>query len=45
MYPGRPPSSKGETLAYALDLITQSYNSLTTKNYDLFQYYSNGVYV
>lgn len=44
MHPGgRPPSSKTDTLAFALDLITQSYNSIGTRNYDHFQYFTNEV--
>ena len=43
MCTGKSPSSKADTVAFALDLITQSYNSLTTKQYDNFQYYTNDV--
>lgn len=32
-----------ETVEYCLDLIIQSYSNLGTKNYDTFQYYTNGI--
>jgi len=40
---GRAPSSKVDTVAFALDLITQSYNSLTTLQYERYQNFTNGV--
>lgn len=38
-----PGRSKQDTVAFALDLITQSYNSITTRHYDQFQYLSNNI--
>jgi hypothetical protein len=35
--------SVSETVEYCLDLIIQSYSNLGTKNYDTFQYYTNGI--
>ena len=32
-----------DTVAYCLDLITQSYGSLGTKQYDTYQWYTNGI--
>lgn len=44
MHPGgRAPSSKGDTLAFALDLISQSYNAIGTRQYDQFQNWTNDV--
>jgi len=42
---GRAPCSKVDTVAFALDLITQSYNSLTTLQYERYQNFTNGVAV
>jgi hypothetical protein len=39
----RTPMSKSETLAHALDLVTQSFHSITTRQYDNFQWYTNEV--
>jgi len=38
-----PGRSKPDTVAFALDLITQSYNSLTTRQYDQFQLYTSQI--
>lgn len=38
-----PGRSKADTVAFALDLIMQSYNSLTTRQYDNFQSMTNDI--
>eukprot|EP00952_Eustigmatos_sp_NYUAD-ZCMA_P004730 20802-Eustigmatos_ZCMA.PRE.1 len=38
---GQAAVNKNDTLSFALDLITQSYNSLGTRQYDSFQYWQN----
>jgi phosphatidylinositol 4-kinase len=40
---GRLPVSKVDTVAFALDLITQSYNSITTLQYERYQNFTNGI--
>ena len=41
--PGRDPYRKSDTLALALDIVSQSYNSPSTRTYDTYQYLSQEI--